>query len=51
MLANLDRMHFFLPGDRVQVRVALEVYVRARVGSVYEGVSIGTKHTAALSEP
>jgi hypothetical protein len=50
MLTNLDRMHFFLPGDRVQVRVAMEVYIRARVGSVYEGVSIGTKHTAALSE-
>jgi hypothetical protein len=50
MLTNLDRIHFFLPGDHRHVRVALEIYVRARVGSVYEGVSTGTKHTSAHSE-
>lgn len=43
MLANLDRTHFFLPGDRVQVRSSLEIYVRARVGSAFEGVSIGRR--------
>jgi hypothetical protein len=45
MLASLDRIHFFMPGDRPQVRAALEVYVRARIGSVFEGASIGTKRT------
>ena len=48
MLTNLDRTHFFLPGDRAQVRAALEIYIRARVGSVFEGVSIGTRRTAGL---
>jgi hypothetical protein len=43
MLTNLDRTHFFMPGDRPQVRDALEVYVRARVGSVFEGASSGIK--------
>jgi hypothetical protein len=43
MLDNLDRTHFFMPGDRAEVRDALEVYVRGRVGSVFEGVSIGAK--------
>ncbi len=47
MLTNLDRIHFFVPGDCAEVRSALEVYVRARVGSVFEGVSIGGKRTAA----
>jgi hypothetical protein len=50
MLANLCRIHFFMPGDRPHVRAALEVYVRARVGSVFEGASIGTKRTPAPSE-
>ena len=49
MLDNLDRIHFFLPGDRAKVRAALEVYVRARVGSVFEGVSIGAKRRTRLS--
>ncbi len=40
MLTNLDRIHFFMPGDRARVRAALEVYVRARVGSAFEGASI-----------
>lgn len=47
MLTNLDRIHFFMPGDRADVRSALEVYVRARVGSVFEGVLRGGKRTAA----
>ena len=41
MLANLDRIHFFMPGNRAQVRAALEVYGRGRVGSVFESASIG----------
>jgi len=47
MLENLDRTHFFMPGDLAEVRSALEVYVRARVGSAFEGVSIGAKRKAA----
>ncbi len=50
MLGNLDRFHFFMAGDRPHVRAALEVYVRARVGSVFEGASIGTKRSPAHSE-
>lgn len=46
MLTNLDRIHFFIPGERLQVCAALEVYIRARVGSVCEGASIGTKRSA-----
>jgi hypothetical protein len=46
MLDNLDRIHFFMPGDRTAVRDALEVYVRGRVGSVFEGASIGAKRKA-----
>jgi hypothetical protein len=42
MLTNLDRFHFFMPGDRAHVRTALEVYVRARVGSVFEGAAAGS---------
>lgn len=37
MTANLDRLHIFVPGDRPQVRSVLELYVRARIGSVFEG--------------
>jgi hypothetical protein len=37
MLANLERTHFFVPGDRREVLAELEVFVRARVGSVFEG--------------
>lgn len=50
MLTNLDRTHFFLPGERVQVRAALEIYVRARVGSVFEGVSIGAMRADGPTE-
>lgn len=37
MTGNLDRLHIFVPGDRPDVRSVLELYVRARVGSVFEG--------------
>lgn len=50
MFANLDRIHFFIPGDRPQVRTALEVYIRARVGSVFEGASTGSRRTPAASD-
>ena len=35
--ANLDRTHFFIPAGRPQLLATLEIYVRARVGSVFEG--------------
>jgi hypothetical protein len=35
---SLDRTHFFIPADRLQVLATLEVYIRARIGSVFEGV-------------
>jgi hypothetical protein len=34
---NLDRTNFFLPAGRLRVLATLEVYIRARVGSVFEG--------------
>lgn len=34
---NLDRTNFYLPAGRPQVLATLEVYIRARVGSVFEG--------------
>lgn len=37
MLENLDRMHIFVPGGSPLVLAALEMYVRARIGSVFEG--------------
>jgi hypothetical protein len=37
MTSNLDRLHIFVPGDRPHVRSVLELYVRARIGSVFEG--------------
>lgn len=37
MLANLERTHPFVPGDRREVLAELEVFIRARVGSVFEG--------------
>lgn len=39
MLRHLDRFHFFVPGDRLEVVAELEVYVRARVGSDFEGAA------------
>lgn len=49
MLTNLDRTHFFVPGDRPQVCAALEVYIRGRVGSVFEGASIGSRRVQRSS--
>lgn len=37
MLSNLDRMHIYVPATSLLVLVALELYVRARIGSVFEG--------------
>lgn len=34
---HLDRTHFFDPAGNPQVLATLEVYIRARVGSVFEG--------------
>jgi hypothetical protein len=39
MLRSLERAHFYLPEDRHEVFAELEVYVRARVGSVFEGAA------------
>lgn len=41
MLSNLDRMHIFVPDGHPVVAASLEVYVRARVGSVFEGAASG----------
>jgi hypothetical protein len=37
MLANLDRLHIFVPAVARDVLRVLEMYVRARTGSVFEG--------------
>ncbi len=39
MLTNLDRAHWYIAGDRAEVISELEVFVRARVGSVFEGAA------------
>ena len=39
MLTHLDRAHFYVPAARGVVLASLEVYVRARVGSVFEGAA------------
>lgn len=39
MLVNLDRMHIFVPDGHPAVAASLEVYVRARIGSVFEGAA------------
>lgn len=39
MLNELDRIHFFVPGDRLEVLASLEIYVRARWGSIFEGAA------------
>lgn len=36
MLVNLDRMHIFVPDGHPAVAASLEIYVRARIGSVFE---------------
>jgi hypothetical protein len=39
MLTNLDRMHIFVPDGHPVVAASLEIYVRARIGSVFEGAA------------
>jgi hypothetical protein len=39
MKNNLDRFHFFVPAGHDEVIAELEVYVRARVGSMFEGAA------------
>ncbi len=39
MTSNLDRAHWFVPAGRQEVLSELEVYIRARVGSVFEGAA------------
>jgi hypothetical protein len=39
MFANLDRMHIFVPDGHPMVAASLEIYVRARIGSVFEGAA------------
>jgi hypothetical protein len=43
ILARLDRVHFFIPASYPRVLDALEVYVRARTGSVFEGAGSGKR--------
>jgi hypothetical protein len=37
MLSNLDRMHIFVRDPSREFLTTVELYVRARIGSVYEG--------------
>jgi hypothetical protein len=37
MLSSLDRLHIYVPARAPLVLVSLEMYVRARIGSVFEG--------------
>lgn len=39
MLSNLDRIHIFVPDGHPMVLASLEIYTRARVGSVFEGAA------------
>jgi len=39
MLAHLDRVHFYVPAGHDAVLASLEIYVRARVGSIFEGAA------------
>ena len=39
MFANLDRMHIFVPDGHPMVAASLETYMRARIGSVFEGAA------------
>jgi hypothetical protein len=39
MLSNLDLMHIFVPDGHPVVAAFLEIYVRARIGSVFEGAA------------
>ena len=37
MKKNLDRDHFFLPADKMEILGLLEKFIRARLGPVFEG--------------
>lgn len=37
MMQNLDRTHYFVPAAEAEVRSALEIFIRAHVGSIFEG--------------
>jgi hypothetical protein len=37
MIQNLDRMHIFVRQPSPDFLTTIELYVRARIGSVYEG--------------
>ena len=39
MLTHLDRAHLYVPRGHDEVLAELEVYVRARVGSIFEGAA------------
>lgn len=39
MLSHLDRVHFYVPAGHDLVLASLEVYVRARFGSVFKGAA------------
>ena len=39
MLSSLDRVHIFVPDGHPEVLAALEIYARARMGSVFEGAA------------
>ena len=39
MRQHLERVHFYVPDDGAVIIESLEVYVRARVGSVFEGAA------------
>ena len=39
MLSDLDRIHIFVPDGHPMVLASLEIYTRARVGSVFEGAA------------
>jgi len=51
MLDNHDRIHFFMPGDRAEVRAALEIYVRARLALGRPELSVKTRRTAKNPSP
>jgi hypothetical protein len=37
MLSNLDRLHIYVPAEAPVVLAPPEMYVRARIGGVFEG--------------
>jgi hypothetical protein len=39
MLTHLDRAHFYVPAGYAMLLPSLEIYIRARVGSVFEGAA------------